>query len=350
MSYLLSFETLGLILQFEKKPTVDKLKEIINGYRDEKVPINERYDGKLCLAHIKQPYQTMKYLLDRGGDPNVSGYSDIKPIHVQENYETIKLLVERGAQPGPLDINNFNPLFWQKDPQSVLYLLKYNDIYTCKLIKINYLKERSPYLKMLIEGGYDPYSEYNIAVSPLFLQRNLESFRILMNVSYLCGIEDNFYDIAYETILFKPCITPKLVDKCNTIFTNEHHYSYINHQNVLGNTSLHVQHSPEIVLSLLENGADWSLKNNNDHTPVQYHLERRNNRIAKLITRYSSAKIIQRCWKKFWFMKNFIPPKYYKIKKEFMYDFIHLSPSECHTFPGGIEYQKAYEEFLELIK
>ena len=27
------------------------------------------------------------------------------------------------------------------------------------------------------------------------------------------------------------------------------------------NTDVHVQHSPENVLSLLENGADWSLKN-----------------------------------------------------------------------------------------
>ena len=54
-------------------------------------------------------------------------------------------------------------------------------------------------MKMLIEGGYDPYSEYNIAVSPIFLQRNVESFKILMNISYhfikkyenLCFLSEN---------------------------------------------------------------------------------------------------------------------------------------------------------------
>lgn len=346
----ISPETFKLIFSFEKKPTVDTLKKIIEGYRKDNLPINTKYDGFITILHIKQPWKTMKYILDNGGNPNVEGYYGIKPIHLQEDYQTIKTLVERGAQPNPIDDNNFNPLFWQKDVESTLYLLKYNDVYTSRIIPISKLKyTRSPYLRMLVEGGYDPYSEYNIAVSPLFLQRNVESFRILMNISYLAGIEDNFYDVAYETILFKPCITPKFINKCSTIFTRSHHKFYINHQNVLGNTALHVQHSPENTIALLKNGADWNIKNNNGLDPIEYHFDRNNIIIYDIIREYSSAKIIQRCWRKFWFDKNYIPPKYFKIKKEFLYDFIHLSPSECHTFPGGIEYQKAYQDFMNLI-
>ena len=34
-------------------------------------------------------------------------------------------------------------------------------------------------------------------------------------------------------------------------------------------------------------------------------------------------------------------------KKEFLEDFKLLPPSECKTFPGGIEYQYALEDFNE---
>ena len=34
-----------------------------------------------------------------------------------------------------------------------------------------------------------------------------------------------------------------------------------------------------------------------------------------------------------------------KIKKEFTNEFTLLPPSECGTFPGGIEYQNAYDDF-----
>ena len=349
MIQTLTIETLQLIFNFEKNPKLDKLKEIIKAYRDEKFPINERFDGQITLLHVKQSYRTMKYLLDIGGNPNVSGYYEIKPIHLQENYKTIKLLVERGAQPGPIDTNNFNPLFWQKDPESIIYLLQYNHIYTSRIIPVNNISHRSPYLKMLIHGGYDPYSEYNISVSPVFLQRNTESFRLLMNISYLFNFEENFYDMAYETMLFKSCINSELIHKCKKIFIKDDLNNYIDHQNVLGNTALHVQYIPENITALLENGADWTIKNNNDLNPIEYHLERHNIIIAKMIIRYSSAKIIQRCWRKFWFTKNFIPPKYFKVKKNFLFNFILLPPSECHIFPGGIEYQKAYEVFKQYI-
>ena len=64
-----------------------------------------------------------------------------------------------------------------------------------------------------------------------------------------------------------------------------------------------------------------------------------------LIERYSSAKLIQQCWRRFWFNKTYIPPKYYKIKLSFMNEFTLLPPSECGIFPGGIEYQNAYDNF-----
>ena len=60
------------------------------------------------------------------------------------------------------------------------------------------------------------------------------------------------------------------------------------------------------------------------------------------------SRKIQRCWRKYWFTKNYIPPKFYKQKQDFNNYFVLLPPSECNIFPGGIEYQKAkydYESF-----
>jgi len=338
---------LTLILDFEKCPDITLIKKIITEFRSNSININVLYCN-ITLLHIKQPYETMKYLLDNGGNPNIEGRYDLKPIHLQENYKTIKLLIDRGAQPNPKDSNNFNPLFWQKDPESTIYLLKYNEIYTGRILSIKSFKYRSPYIKMLIDGGYDPYSEINISVSPIFLQRNVETYRIIMDHVLNFDLQENLYDIAYETILFKPCINSKIINIHNSIFHKDDLYYFINHQNILGNSALFVQYLPENIIPLLENDADWTIKNNNGLNPIDYHLKRNSIEIAKIIIKFSSAKIIQRCWKKYRFDKTYIPPKYYNVKKRFLLNFIYLPPSQCHTFPGGIEYQTGLEDFTKL--
>ena len=76
---------------------------------------------------------------------------------------------------------------------------------------------------MLIEGGYDPYSENNISITPLFLQRDLEVFDCLLEESYYDDIPN--FDLSYETIIFKPSITCRMIYKYDTNMQN------INHKN-----------------------------------------------------------------------------------------------------------------------
>ena len=46
---------------------------------------------------------------------------------------------------------------------------------------------------------------------------------------------------------------------------------------------------------------------------------------------------------------SFTQESEFDIQKKILDDFILLAPSECHTFPGGIEYQNAFETFNTLI-
>ena len=158
---------------------------------------------------------------------------------------------------------------------------------------------------------------------------------------------EELYDLAFESILFKPCINDMII---RSYLQYKYYDIYdINHQNILGNTALHVHYRPDIIVSLLQNGADTKIKNNENLTAFELHLTRNNLLIANIIRRFSSATIIQKCWRRFWFYKTYINPKYYKIKKQFLDDFVLLSPSECHTFPGGIEYQNALETFNKFM-
>jgi len=330
----------NLIYKFYKEPTLELLKQIFNEYNFHPNKFHTIIFG-LSLLHVKQPYETMKYLLDKGGDPNINSYLSNKPIHFQKEFKTIRLLVDRGAIPNPRDLYDFNPLFWQKDLESVKYLLQYNpisnnNIYNAKDWRLNHY-----YNKMFIEGGYDPYSENNISITPLFLQRDLEVLDYLLEESYYNDIPN--FDLAYETILFKPSITCKMIYKYDTNMQD------INHKNILGNTALHVQYDPRNMLSLLRCKADYTIRNNDGLTPYEYHNKRNNQLICTIIERYSASSYIQDYWKRFWFRKTYVPPKYYKIKKKMVNEFTLLPPSECGTFLGGIEYQNAFEDFKSAI-
>lgn len=326
----------NLLYEFSKEPNLELLKQIFKNHNFNPNKFHTVLFG-VSLLHVRQPYETMKYLLDKGGDPNNNTYLSSKPIHFQKEFKTIRLLVDRGAIPNPRDLYDFNPLFWQKDLESVKYLLRYNPLSNNFIYKPKSWPYTHYYNKMLIEGGYDPYSENNISITPLFLQRDLEVFDYLLEESYYNDIPN--FDLAYETILFKPCITSKMIKLFDT---NNHN---IDHKNVLGNTALHVQHEPKNVLALLRCKADYTIKNEEGLTPYEYHDKRNNQFICTLIERYAASRYIQDFWKRFWFKKTYIPPKYYKIKKEFVNLFTLLPPSECGTFPGGIEYQDAFDDF-----
>ena len=83
-------------------------------------------------------------------------------------------------------------------------------------------------------------------------------------------------------------------------------------------------------------------------TAYEYHKKRNNLLVYSLIQRFSAATKIINIWKKYWFIKNYVPPKNFKIKTQFMNEFKLLPPSECGLFPGGIEYQNAYDDFKSI--
>jgi len=333
-----------LIYQFSNNPEVDILKKIYKIIIQKKLSFNTQYIilFNLTLLHVKQPYETMKYILDRGGDPNSENDSfQLRPIHFQKEYKTIKLLVDRGASPNPTDIYNFSPLYWQKDPESVRFLIKHNPIINNIIYKAKEWPYNIFYNKMLIEGGYDPYNEYNISITPVFLQRDRESLDILLDHCYMNDIPN--YDIAYETPLFKASVNKDIIEVFDENNQN------LDHQNILGNTALHVQSEIINVYYLLKCGANHKIKNNDGLTPYEYHRSKYNVNAYSFIGRWCSARMIQRMWRRYWFFKTYVPPKFYRVKKSFMEDFKILPPSECGIFPGGIEYQNAYEDFRGLI-
>ena len=339
--------TIELINYYKDSQSINTLRKILLEYAKSGLSINEVYGG-YALLHIIQPFQNVKLLLDRGADPNVSGIFNIKPIHLYYDYDCIKLLVERGARPCPYDNYNLNPLFWQKDYKSIIYLLNYCDLYNSIIIPDSVAKKYySPYYKMLVEGGYDPFSENNISTSPALLQRDKSTFSVIL--SSVFSDYDNFgqilYDVVYENILFKPCITKKIISPLKYYLSKDNLKTLINHQNVVGNTPLHVQYNLENIKELLKLDANTSIKNDDGLTAYEYHNRRNNDDISNAILIHTSAKKIQDNWRTFWFKKTLISPKYFKIKKVLLNDLIYLSPSDCHTFPGGIEYQKAFEEF-----
>ena len=332
------------LILFYHNPTLEKIKNIYKLLNEKTIDINTIFPifGNLTLMHIKQPYETMKYLLDRGGNANISDNLNLKPIHFQYNFETIKLLVKRGSQTNPKDLWDFNPLFWQKDPESIRYLLKYNEIYNNFVYTPKNWPLSHHYNKMLIDGGYDPYNEYNISITPIFLQRNRESLYILLDHCYMNNIIN--VDLAHETLLFKASVNKDIIE---VFYENNQD---LDHQNILGNTPLHVQSDLNNIYYLLKYNANHKIINNEGLTSYEYHKRKNNFIIYEFIKQYTSAKIIQEYWRSFWFKKRYVPPKYFKIKKQFLDDFVLLPPSECGKFPGGIGYQNAFEDYLNIMK
>jgi hypothetical protein len=323
-----------LFNHFQSDTTIVNIKLLYNYLIDKSYNINIIINNK-ALIHIRQGYDTMKYLLDNGCNPNISNKYGLTALHYQKEYKVIKLLVERGGNIHAEDNYSFTISHWQKEPKSMEYLIKqghkinnYNYIIYPKLYKIY----EDPNI-MLIEGGYDPYNEYIISITPIFLQRNIETIALMIPYYMDIGI----FDIFYESPLFKPYVTSIMIK----LFCK---YNYnINHQNNLGNTLLHVHHDINIIYTLLTMNIDLTIRNKLNNTAYNHHFKKGNKHICRLIKRYYSSKLIQENWKRYIFKKKYIPLKNYLIKQKFLNEFLYIPPH--HIFPGGYEYQKAYLRF-----
>ena len=186
-----------LFTSFKTYPTKDKIVEILPILKKNLLNVNSILVYDYSLMHVNQTVETMKLLLSHGGDVNVSNDYGITPIFLQEKYDTIKFLVENGANPTIQDNYQFTPLFWQKDPDAMEYLLM-------KGLNINHFNKtfnisqgtiiNNIYVEMFIIGGYDPYSEKNFSISPLFLQRKYETQKIMLKYTFLYYHTDSFLE------------------------------------------------------------------------------------------------------------------------------------------------------------
>ena len=323
-----------------KKKIIDEILEIL--IRND-LSINTIILHGYSLLHVTQGKKTMKYLIDLKGDVNLQNTYGITPIFTQKSHDTIELLIKNGVNPNCYDNNNFTPLYWQKDPDA-MELLVYN--YGLDLANYNHLftieKEKTIndiYCEMLIHGGYDPYNEFNICISPLFVQRNILTQEIML----LYEPFNRYYhtDIFLETPLFKLCITKDLLELYLYYGTD------INHQNMMGNTLLFVHNDLKIIESLLFHDINLTLRNYNNETAYIYHMKRNNYHICSLIKTFYSSRLIQRNWKIYMFKKTYIPIKNFKKKKELVEYINILPPSLCGLFPGGIIYQDSLNDFIQ---
>ena len=203
-----------------------------------------------------------------------------------------------------------------------------------------------PYINLLINIGYDPFSENYISISPLFCQKNKNNIELILK-----NIDNNNYgiDLYYETILHKPLISnySYIIDIFYK-YINKLEFTNLNYQNILLNTPLHITNDIEIINKLLSYKINPNLKNINNLTPYQYHIKKKNYKQALTIYKYNCSKKIQKNWKRFYFKKTFVPIKNYIKKKNFLDDFILLPESICGKFPGGIQYQINKNNFNNL--
>ena len=333
--------------EFKKKPSREGIDKMLEVLQRNSLTINSIVIYNYSLLHVPQEYDTMKYLIEKNGDVNLKNDYGITPIFTQKNYETIKLLVENGADIHTTCNYNFNPLFWQKEPKAMKYLLK-------KGLNINHFntifnfKENSVindmYNEMFILGGYDPYNEKNISISPLFLQRDYNTQEMMLDWCLRKNMMYYHVDLFLETPLFKPCINKELIQLYLDYGEN------INHKNSMHNTLLYVHTDPDIILFLLQNDIDLTSRNVFNKTAYYHHYKKENIYICDIIRDYYSSTLIQRNWLRFKFRKSYVPLKNYKIKKELIKYIELLPPSECGLFPGGIEYQKSLEDFTQHLQ
>ena len=336
-----------LIELFIKDPQIDLLKTILGRITDS---LNEYYiDDELnTLLHVRQEKETIKLLLDEGGDPNNMNINGATPVLLQKSCGTIELLFNAGANLHHRDNYDFGIFHWQKDLESVFFLYEdgvdlniFNYIYEPKSEPVNSQRNR-----MLIEGGYDPYNEKYISIPGYFLQRDSGAIHAYLYLRNKFFPEfKNSTDLFHESILFKTFLSPKVM----TLYTDkEKGGEDVNTINFFNNTALFIHHDVDIIITLLNCGADITHLNNEGDRPLEHHQRKNNKDASRYLLLWEKSMAIQRCWKSWKYRKNYVPFKNYLKKKEFLFEIHYLPPLLDGKFKGGIEYQLALEDFTFL--
>lgn len=314
---------------------------IINDIED----INIYYldDNLNTLMHYPQRLNVMKELIRLGGEKEITNVTGVTPIMKQYSLETIKYLYELGCDINKRDIFEFNIFHWPKECDCLKYLYDkgvmlydYNVMYRPKDYKYTFEVNM-----LLINGGFDPYNESYFSIPGIFLQKDLktiEEYFILRN-KYFHDFRD-LCDMCHETFLFKPCINTNIIRMYCYYGEN------INHTNFFGNNALFVHHDINIIRTLLECGIDYKHKNNLGLKAVDLHKEKNNIEIYNLLFKWENCIVIQRNYRIWRFKINYINPKNYKKKREFLLEILYSPPTNIYR--GGIKYHCALEHFTDL--
>jgi len=314
---------------------------IINEIED----INIHYldDNLNTLLHYPQKLDVMRELIRLGGDKEIRNVTGVTPIMKQYSLETIKYLYELGCDINKRDHFDFNIFHWPKECECLKYLYDkgvmlydYNVMYRPKDYKYTFESNI-----LLINGGFDPYNESYFSIPGIFLQKDLstiEEYFILRN-KYFYEFRD-LWDMCHETLLFKPCI--------NTHIIRIYYYygENINHTNFFGNNALYVHHDIDIIRTLLECGINYKHKNNLNLKALDLHREKNNIDVYNLLLQWEKCIIIQRNYRIWRFKINYIPPKYYKIKKDLLLEIMYSPPT--NVYRGGIEYHNSLKHFTDI--
>ena len=89
-NYLKKKDFLIYYFLFKNEPSLFYLKKLLKIINAFQININIIYNH-ISLLHIKQKKDTMKLLLENGGNPNLENFYGITPIMLQYDYETIRL-------------------------------------------------------------------------------------------------------------------------------------------------------------------------------------------------------------------------------------------------------------------
>ena len=307
--------------------------------------INIHYlDGNLnTLLHYPQELNVMKELIRIGGKKELTNVVGVTPIMKQYKLETIKYLYEIGCDINKKDIFEFNIFHWPKECECLQYLYEkgvmlydYNVMYRPKDYRYTFESNM-----LLINGGFDPYNESYFSLPGIYLQRDIrtiEQYFILRN-RYFSEFRD-LCDLCHETFIFKACITPKIV---------KIYYYYgenINHINFLGNNALFVHHDINIIRALLECGIDYKHRNNGNMKALELHKEKNNIEVYSLLLQWEKCIVIQRNYRIWRFKINYIPPKFYKMKKDMLIEILYSPPTNIYR--GGIQYYNSLKHFTVL--
>ena len=307
--------------------------------------INIHYldDNLNTLLHFPQRLDVMKELIRLGGEKELTNVIGVTPIMKQYSLETIKYLYEMGCDINKRDLFEFNIFHWPKDFECLQYLYDkgvmlydYNVMYRPRDYKYTFEVNM-----LLINGGFDPYNESYFSLPGIFLQRDtrtIEQYFILRN-KYFSEFRD-LCDMCHETFLFKPCINTHII---------KIYYYYeenINHINFFGNNALFVHHDKNIIKAFLECGIDYKHKNNLGLRAIDLHKDKNNIEIYNLLLEWEKCIVIQKNYRIWRFKKNYISPKFYKMKKDVLTEILYSPPTNIYR--GGIEYHNSLKHFTEL--